>query len=71
MSLHSSRLKIEAHLRGLILEESDGDVAETGMQDNALGIVGGAARLSARRLGGGAGGRGRGSTFVVLVLAEH
>ena len=63
---------MEAYPRGLILEESDGDVAKVGVQYNALGIVGVAARLRAAGrpcggLGGGAGGR----SIVVLVLAEH
>lgn len=40
------------------------------MQDNALGIVGVAARPRGG-LGGGAGGRGRSSILMMLVLAEH
>ena len=56
--------------RGLVLEESDGDVAKVGVQDNALSIVGVAARLrTTGRPRGGLGGGGR--SILVLVLAEH
>ena len=69
MSRHLS-LSIEAYPRGLVLEESDGDVAKVGVQDNALSVVGVAARLRAagRHRGGLGGGR---SIIMMLVLTEH
>jgi hypothetical protein len=61
---------IEAYLGCLVLEEGDGDVAEGGVEDYALSVVGVAASLSTGRPGGGLrGGAGRGRAL--LVLAEH
>jgi hypothetical protein len=63
---------METYPRGLVLEESDGDVAKIGVQDNALSIVGVAAGL--RTAGGPRGGLGVGAggrSILVLVLAEH
>jgi hypothetical protein len=61
---------IEAYLGGLVLEEGDGDVAEGGVEDYALSVVGVAASLGTGGPGGrlrGGAGRGR----ALLVLAEH
>jgi hypothetical protein len=62
---------IEAHLGGLVLEQGDGNVTKSGVEDYALGVAGVAASLGTTgrpggRLRGGAGG-GR----ALLVLAEH
>lgn len=62
---------IESYLRGLVLEERDGDIAESRVEDNALGIVGVSTRLSAGGPGcrlGGCCGRGG---LVVLLATEH
>jgi hypothetical protein len=61
---------IEAYLGGLVLEQGDGDVAEGGVEDYALSVVGVAASLGTGGPGGrlrGGAGRGR----ALLVLAEH
>ena len=63
---------MESYPRGLILEESDGDVAKVGVQNNALSTVGVAARLrSTGRPRGGLGVGAGGRSILVLVLAEH
>jgi hypothetical protein len=62
---------IEAYLGGLVLEQGDGDVAEGGVEDYTLGVVGVAASLGTTGRPGGRlrGGAGRGRAL--LVLAEH
>lgn len=59
---------IEAHLGGLVLEQSNSDVSESSVKSHALSVGTIAARL---RRGRGRGGVGGGSRAAVVLAAEH